>query len=405
MVKIPKWFFEIVPIKIILSIFSVSSFLLLIFYGATPLQIGYLASILTLGTLFGSIYSEKVFESKNKVSNIISSYFLIFIILSILLIYPSIYSIYLSAFFVTFLSVPIYFSGLGLIKDEIKKGKKRFVSKFEEIGGASWILGLIIGFLFLRFLKINQIPIFLSVFSLISLILISILLMPKFLEKWIKNFFKEIGIIFEKERKKYLKRSYLSSRFIISSPIFPSFHNFVKIIYPKRFLLLHLAIFLIFITFGMTFSHLINLMKLKNFEDWKIFGISIIISTLHLFSYHISIKLKGYWKGIKIGAILVFLSYVSLFLFYEKINFILYLAIFYLLNSTSFGLILVNTSSFFLRFEEEIAINNFFKSLGYIIGSIIAGQIIFYFSYQLSFFISFLVSLIFLILIFKPKFP
>ena len=400
----PRWFNSIVPFKIISAVASTLIVLLTISLGGTSREVSLVVSILTAGSLAGSIFfGSFVFKTEKKVNFFLLGFFGLVISSFLLFFAGDIILVLLGSFLFSFLTTATFFAALALISEKYKDINK-MIGKFEEIGGWAWVCGLIFGFFITSLLGLKEIFLLLTIFSVVSFIYATWLLRERILYKLAQGILADFGLLtlvergveFVMKKQEFMvEKALMGLHSIVKGSFVPSF-QIVQASLPKKNILLHLTFLLIFLSFGLVYSQTITLMKEKGLTDNLIFGFSVLASTMSALFYSRAGKVEDSNSMLKRNFCLRILMFLllSFSVFLSGLPFMILLAIFFLLDGYSWSYIVILSNSLILRKSKtEMGINNFFRSLGYIIGSFFSGILIFH----LGFSINFIVASIFLL--------
>jgi MFS family permease len=408
------WFKSIIPFKIVSAIFSTLVILVTISIGGNAREVSLVVTTLTIGSLLGSIFfGSIVFRTNKRISfftlgflGLIFSNFLLFFTKDFLLIL-------IGAFSFSFLTSSIFFAAYALISDKYKN-VNRAIGRFEEVGGWGYVIGLIIGFFITSFLGLEQIFFVLGIFSIASLFYVFWIFKRRILLKLAQTLLKDFGILTWVEKgvefaikgeEMIAEKTLTSLHHIVKGSFIPSFH-IIRVELPRKNLLLHLTFLLFFISLGLVYSQVITLMKEKGITDSLVFGFSLISSTLSAAFYSKAGSVKKpeniITKMLVLRALMFLMLIISVFLF--GISFMIFLFIFFFLDGYSWSYIVIPSNSLILRkLKKEIGINNFFRSLGYIIGSFLSGILIFYSGFIMNFSIAIVILIISIFLFLKTE--
>jgi predicted MFS family arabinose efflux permease len=201
------------------------------------------------------------------------------------------------------------------------------------------------------------------------------------------------------------EKTLTSLHHIVKGSFIPSFH-IIRVELPRKNILLHLTFLLFFISLGLVYSQVITLMKEKGITDSLVFGFSLVSSTLSAAFYSRAGNVRKVENTIIrmliLRSLMFLMLIISVFLF--GISFMIFLFVFFLLDGYSWSYIVIPSNSLILRkLKKEIGINNFFRSLGYIIGSFISGILIFYSGFIMNFSIAIVILIISIFLFLRTK--
>ncbi|HDM05921.1 MAG TPA: MFS transporter [Candidatus Aenigmarchaeota archaeon] len=396
-----KWVNSIIPFKIVSAIFSPLIVLLTISLGGGASEVSFVFSSLTFGSLLGSlIWGNISFRTAHRRRIFILGFFGLTLSTFLLLFVKEIILIIFIAFIFSFLTTATLFAALAMIAHRYKKITKA-IGNFEKVGGWAWVVGLIIGFFITSFLSAREILVFLFLISLISLFYVFYVFKRKFLEKFAEDMMKDFGLltwvekgieIASRQERKLMRiltafPHVTRSAFPLISIIIPKF--------PRRHFLLHFTFFLLFLSFGLAFSQQITLIKEKGFTDNIVFLVSLISSIMAAIFYskvYTVENLKDVLTkmfGIRIFMFILLTISVSL----SDLPFLFISIIFSLLDGFSWAYIVILSNSMMIKISRtEVGINNFFRSIGYIVGSFISGVLVNEFGFATNFFLAVVLS-------------
>ncbi len=407
----PRWLISIIPYKLVMAIMSTLIILYVIDVGGRAEEVSLTVATLTLGGLIGSLlWSYLINRAKNKLGFYLLGYLGLIFPSLILYFSQDFLLILISAFFFSFVTASTYFAGLFMIS-KTKKGMDKMIGRFEEVGGWAWVAGLVLGTLLTSFLNLRTIFLILGILSLLSILLIVPSLERKLLVKFkekIKE--EELGLLpmvergvefILKEEEFVVHHFFRGLGAVVKGPLSLT-HPIVKIGLPKTHIYFHLSFLLLFISFGLVSSQIINFQKQNGLSDSLVFMFSLLSSVVAAIFYSKASKTKNLEKTLKcmyaLRGLMFLVVGIPFLLFYPFIYFLFFT--FFLVDGFTWAHILILSNSNILRVAKgEIGLNNFFRSIGFIIGSFLAGIVVsslgFFTNFLMASIIVFMVALIF----------
>lgn len=367
----PKWFHSFIPFKIATGGSSQIISLYAMQMGAGAGEVGLLTSISTLASTIGTIFWGKLSDKllKRKVFIIMGflsvSFFLT--VLSMvnnfweLLIVNSLYSFFLAST----VSIPIVLLFRNVRKTRWEEG----VGKFNKIGGWSWVIGLLLGFILVRFLAFREL-----------LLLFALLNIPAFIIAW-----KTI-----REAPVYLHRNNirpLVNQVIQKGRYLPNFlvHLPARLKISSKFRGLYLSSFFFWISSGMYSTQLPVFLIKNGFTSQEVFGMALLNSSISALLYQrvgrklgsrtpVLALMQGYFsRAVGISLLLLPLAIPNSLLFLSTAS--------YALWGYSWSYISVSLTSLIGRMStpreqgNALATSNLVNSSGFILGSLIGGVV------------------------------
>ena len=366
-----RWFWLMVPYKLILSILSVLLIILVLNLGGNAFWVGLVSVSSTLGTMLGSLYfGKRAFQTFFKFKFFFYTFLGFTICLLLLYLVQNLIFTLLLTFLIWFIQCSFFFGAYALISEK-RDGVKKAMGKLEKIGGFAWVGGTFVGFCLSSFFNLPTILFILFLISLMSFLSLPIFLSKRIIDEVTKEFLKEVGS-FEKRFGRILEIPHLHT--LTSHP----YHfKFIELLPPKH-LKFHLGFFLLFIAIGLLFSQYVNFMKSKGLNTNLIFLITSISSTLSAIFYEIATHPRNEYDTFR--KILFLRTFIFLLLALCAFNLTpLFptLITFEILIGISWAYLYINSYYFILKLaKKEIGVKSFFENLGYILGSFLSGIIV-----------------------------
>ena len=395
--KIPKSFLAIIPLKVIMSVVTTLVVLLIIAIGGGAAEVGIVMSLLTIGNLLGSlIWAKALSKTRKYITGYIGGYAGMFLALLILLKgdYPS---IYLSSFLITFLSNLTYLAAMFLISENYEDRVNEMIGIFEMVGGWAWVAGLGIGAIAIGLINAPIFITYLSLLSLVAIVLTSILLGASISKRFIEGIKKDFGLLplLDKSLNKIIEYEECVTDIVVKgvhevfSGSIMQFPIYYELKLPsKERLTFYIPIFLQFLSFGLVYSQIIKFLNDIGYTGTIIYLISLLSSMISAMAYPMVGKVKNMLKmliAMSVVRVLLFILLISIF-YIPPYLVTPIIVIFSLLDGFSWAYIYVLLNLVALKISrEEVGISNFIRSIGYILGAIISGIIISIFSYQINF--------------------
>lgn len=398
--RVPKSFFAIVPLKVVMSVVTTLVVLMVIAVGGGAAEVGIVMSLSLFGNLLGNLVWAKVLSTSRKyITGYIGGYFGLFISLLILLS-GDLISIFLAAFLITFISNLTYLAAMFLISEEYEKRVNEMMGIFEMIGGWAWVIGLAIGALIVGILTPQLLISSLSMVSFFAIILSSILLGSSILRRIIEGFKKDFGLLplldmglnRVIEYEEMLPDVILHGVHVIYSGNIMYFPVYIKAKLPSRErATFYIAMFIQFLSFGLVYSQFIKFLKDLGYANSIIYFISLISSMISAIVYPMAGRVKRMVGTlISMGIVRIVLFTLLISIAYLPASFITPIIIlFALLDGYSWAYISILLNLLALRVsKEEVGISNFIRNVGNILGAFLSGLIITMYNYQLDFLIA-----------------
>jgi len=161
---------SLIPYKLIFAAYSFLPPLLVLSMGKGAVEVGLVSSIHLMGLFFGPLVWSKFAPVTNRKYLVILGYLGLFSGLSLLMIPGMIYP---AVFVLAFFPQASYFAVLAELKR--RKGSLGVaLGRLEQISGAAWALGLVLGFFGVELLTLRQLILLLASLTLLSLPLVTI---------------------------------------------------------------------------------------------------------------------------------------------------------------------------------------------------------------------------------------
>ena len=369
--KMPKWFYSFIPFKVATGGSSQVIPLYALQLGAEAGEIGLLTSLSafasTLGTVFWGKLSDKLLKRK---LFILMGFFSVSVFLSALSLVSNFWELILvnalySFFLASTVSIPIVLLFRNVRKTRWEEG----VGKFNKIGGWSWVIGLLLGFILVRFLAFREL--------LLSFAFLNI---PALIIAW-----KTI-----REAPVYLHRSNIKplvNRVIQKGRYLPNFliHLPARLKISPKFRGLYLSSFFFWISSGMYSTQLPVFLIKNGFTSQEVFGMALLNSSISALLYQrvgrklgsrtpVLALMQGYFsRTIGISLLLLPLAIPNSLLFLSTAS--------YALWGYSWSYISVSLTSLLGRMStpqeqgNALATSNLVNSSGFILGSLIGGTV------------------------------
>ena len=402
----------IIPFKIINAIFSVLIFLLAFEISKGSVEIGLTALFYSLGNMISSIYwGKKAFVIRNKIKLVLIGYLGLIASLYFSYLAKTIYYVYISALLFGLFSNAIYFSLLSLITKRQRKKIPKLISRFESVGGWAWIAGLIIGFVLRSIIDIRTFFGLMIVMSLLGMVYSIYVMRKDIIKKLVKKFEKEglLPIIEEStqllqaQEEKALKKIMWFSQAVRYQ--WPNF-KFITPQISRKNIKLHFAFFILFLAFGLVYPQYITLLKEKELDDSLVFALTTISSLLSAIYYKYAGTIKKVkntlWYAIASRSILYILLVASLFFY--GIPFLFLMVFFQVIDGISWAFIAIPANSWIMKKSKKmLGVNNFYRILGYMLGSLASGYLVSSIGFLFNFASAALIVLISAMLISRVK--
>ncbi|KPU63895.1 MFS transporter permease [Thermococcus sp. EP1] len=369
--KMPRWFYSFIPFKVATGGSSQIISLYALQLGAEAGEIGLLTSLSafasTLGTVFWGKLSDKLLKRK---LFILMGFFSVSVFLSALSLVSNFWELILvnalySFFLASTVSIPIVLLFRNVRKTRWEEG----VGKFNKIGGWAWVIGLLLGFILVRFLAFREL-----------LLLFALLNIPAFIIAW-----KTI-----REAPVYLHRSNIKplvNQVIQKGRYLPNFliHLPTRLKLSPKFRGFYLSSFLFWISSGMYTTQLPVFLIKNGFTSQEVFGLALLNSSTSAMLYQrVGKKLRsrnpvlGLVQGYFFRTLGVFFLLVPMDFRYSLL---LSSTASYLLWGYSWSYVSVSSTSFIGRrstTKEQgsiLATSNLVNSTGFVLGSLIGGGV------------------------------
>ncbi len=375
----------IIPFKVINAIFSVLIFLLAFEISKGSVEIGLTALFYSLGNMISSIYwGRKAFLIRNKIKLVLIGYLGLIASLYFSYLASVIYYVYISALLFGLFSNAIYFSLLSLITKRQRKRIPKLIGKFESVGGWAWIVGLIIGFVLRSVIDIRTFFGLMIAMTLFGMVYSIYVIRKSVIKKLVRKLGKEglLPIIEEstqllqaQEERAFKKIVWFSQAVRYQWPNF----KFITPRISRKNIKLHFAFFVLFLAFGLVYPQYITLLKEKKLDDSLVFALTTISSLLSAIYYKHAGTIKKVkntlWHAIASRSILYILLIASLF-FYD-IPFLFLMVFFQVVDGISWAFIAIPSNSWIMKKSKKmLGVNNFYRVLGYMLGSLASGYLV-----------------------------
>ncbi|MBR9689733.1 MAG: MFS transporter [Candidatus Altiarchaeota archaeon] len=356
------------PYKVILAAYSSLPALILLSMGKGAIEIGILNSISLFGLLFGPILWSRFARVTNRKYLVAMGYLWIIVGLFMLthtaLIYPAV-------FVLAFFPQAVYFVAMAEIRR--KEGSLgEALGNLEQTVGLAWAVGLLLGFVGVNILSLDQFTIVLASLATLSIPIVTRVIGEANIAKTVQDGIEEL-----KEFEVWLFSTI--GKIKIRAP---------QIKLEPRAFSLYLFGIVFSLSSGIIFPQLTTLLKFE-FNAVKLIYMCLLIDALSssaFFRIAGSLRHRGYI----FGYILRLCAYSILLLSIMWGNMLLFLS-FYLINGISWGFIMMFFEYSGLKIGEEVfGTFLFFRVLSFAIASAFSGILI----NSLGFFDSFLIAAI-----------
>lgn len=384
----PKWIYSIVPYKFTLSILSTVLVLFVVSLGGSPTDIGIVVTLSTLGSLLGFLYWTRfITRSKRYVVAFVVGYIGIFLCYFALYAIRTILLITIISFSASFFPVGIYMAAAYLINKDFPDKVYEVMGKMEAVGGWGWVAGLLAGSLLTIILLPDELAGLLTVISFISIFIATSLLGVKVAERIVEVVRTDFGLlpllerginlVTEKQEKLVVATMEGLGRIAKGSIFFET--GFPRIGLPKANILLHFAIVIIYFGFGLIYPQILAFYKIKLGSDSFAFVLSLLGSVISAMLYPKAGKVKRVRKFLAImflcraGIFFLIMFALQQGFYFALILFVLFSAI----DGFTWAFIAILLNSALLQAgTEELGINNFLRSIGYIVGGLVSGPLL-----------------------------
>ncbi|MBR9679678.1 MAG: MFS transporter [Candidatus Altiarchaeota archaeon] len=353
----------IVPYKILLAAFSFLPALLVLELGGDAVSVGFVSAVQLTGMLFGPLFWSKLSLRIDR-RHLVALGYLAFFVGLLLLSRPG--WIYPAVFIIEFFSASIFYALLSELKHNSKNISKG-IGKFEQIGELAWAAGLLLGFVAVQFLSLQEFTLALALLVIAAFPFISKSIDGKGAGSVIKQGVKGFGeiSIWVKGGLEQFKLSYQKPS--ISSD--------------------HLPFYLIGIFYSIvsgTIMSQIPTLLVEVFSAGELLYLLSFAGVLFTASFcKPASTLKT--KSFGVGYILKLITFSILILSAKTSNFLL-LLLFFAFNGTSWAFIKIFFEYFGLKLGEEVLGNfMFFRLLAYTVGSAASGFIVRSFGFSNTF--------------------
>ncbi|MCD6483258.1 MAG: MFS transporter [Candidatus Aenigmarchaeota archaeon] len=312
-------------------------------------------------------------------------------------------TVLLGTFMFAFFAPASYYAWIAMIR-EMDHYEKR-VAKYEKIGGFSWALGLMIGsFLTSRF-TLNVSVLIVSALSLFSILIIVFAFREKLLERLASMFLKDFGLLMKIEKsiekitkieEMFLTRSYMPTSDMMSTSLFPSLLP-MKIRIPKQMLKFHGPFLFLAFILGLT-TQIVPFEKYVGIPNNVVFLFSLMATILTSIMFGYAASIKNYILAIRKCMYVRLITYIliAIAFLYQKIS-IPALIMYFVVDGTTWGITLVSIELHVLKYRKnEFGENNFFRSVGRILGSLAGGFISSLLGFHATFIIAAFLGLFFI---------
>ncbi len=383
MFKASKYFILVSPQKISLAILNTLIILRALELGFGPIGISYITMSSILSYLFVGFISPRFIYRRDFIRYSLQTAYLTLSLSSIMLAVDNRWTLIISSIAVFASSYIIYYTIYVSIKNNGVRDKASYISRFETIGGFSWLTGLVGGLILTSIFSLKMIPILISIIPFIGL-------MYSFHYYGVPSY--NGGL--RKSFKIPLRLLFVLRSLPIHSPV-KTIRNAVQDISVslKYFMA---SVFLIQLSISLAFTHLIPYVSSIGFTASEIFLLVVFSSMSSALSYgFVGRRFRGRASLLEALCIriLVYISFITVlstglgaFLGVYKIIF--YIPLFMFMG-VSWAFISINLSSILLNLKpKDISRVNLFSGLGSISGILLSGLLFTLVPYPLQIFIS-----------------
>jgi len=369
-IKTSKYFILVSPQKITLAILNTLIILRALELGFGPIGISYITMSSILSYLLVSFVSPRLIYRKDLVRYSLQAAYLALSTSSIMLAIDNRLMLLGSSIAVFTSSYIIYYTIYVSIKNNGVRDKASYISRFETIGGFSWLTGLILGLILTSLFSLRMIPILISIIPFIGLLYSFYYYgVPSYNGGLRKTIRIPVRILF-------------SLRSLpIHSPV-KTIRNAVSDVSVslKYFML---SVFLIQVSISLAFTHLIPYVKSLGFAASQVYLLVVFSSVSSTLSYgFVGRRFRGRNSllealGIRILVYLSFIAVLSTGLgaFLGVYSVLLYIPLFMFMG-VSWAFISINLSSILLNLKpRQISKVNLAGGVGSVTGILLSGYL------------------------------
>ena len=365
-----KYFILVSPQKTALAILNTLVILRALELGFGPLGISYITMFNIISYLLVSYVSPMLIYRRDFTRYSLQVSYLALTLASILLSIDSKLVLMTSSIIIFTSSYLIYYTIYVSIKGNGVRDKASYISRFETIGGVSWVIGLLTGFLLTSLFSLRIVPMIVFLIPLTGLVYsLHYYGVPSY----------NGGL--KRSLKIPIKLRYTFRSLLFHSPVKIIRGNVLGVSLSLKYFML--SVFLIQFSISTAFTHLIPYISSEGFYANQVFLLVLFSSFTATFSYgFVGRRFRGRDSLVEALSIriLVYISFAAVFISVFGLADVLYKFVSYIplfiLMGFSWAYITINLSSILLSLKPiEISKVNLIGGLGSISGILVSGYL------------------------------